>query len=66
MSKQRQDSGFLHLTRLVEEVPEVDPSERYYLWRNRQVEAHFATAEEGEKYCAERGITIDQFEAYEP
>lgn len=53
-------------TRLVEEVPGVPENERYYLWRNRKVEAHFATVAQGRAYCEQRGIQIDVVERFEP
>lgn len=57
--------SYLDLTRLVEEVPGVPNNERYFLWHDHKIVAHFATRAEGEKYAEANGINIEVFEAFE-
>jgi hypothetical protein len=61
-----QTQSYLDRTRLVEEVPGVPENERYFLWHEHKVAAHFSTKAEGEEYAAANGINIEVFEAFEP
>lgn len=57
---------WLDRTRLVEEVPGTVASEQYYIWHNRSIVWQGRSLEDGEKWAAENGITIDRIERFEP
>lgn len=60
------NADYLNKTRLVEEVPGIDPQEKYYIWHDHKVRWHGPSKEAGEQWAAQNGITIEQFEAWEP
>lgn len=62
----RDPHNFLDFTRLVEEVPYIDPGEQYYIWHDHKVVWHGPTKDSGEEWAAANGITIERFEPYEP
>lgn len=51
-------------TRIVEEVPGVPETEKYYLWHNHKVEAYFRTKQEAVEYCQANAIDVDEFEPF--
>lgn len=60
------NTDYLKKTRLVEEVPGIDPDEKYFIWHNYQTVWKGPSKAAGEAWAAQNGITIEQFEAWEP
>lgn len=60
------NSDYLNLTRLVEEVPYISESERYYIWHGHKAVWHGPSKEAGEQWAAANNITIERFEPFEP
>lgn len=55
-------------TRLIEEVPGVPDDEAYFIWSGTEHRTiwHGPTRAAGEKWASDNGITIEEFEGFEP
>ena len=59
-------NAYLNETRLVEEVPGMEESCKYFLWHKRGVVWRGPSKTAGEKWAADNSISIDRFEPFEP